>query len=361
MPLTKLTPSSCATSTCLRNLGSWRTIHGFHNEYLLAPDAATLAKLTRMTIIDQHEGNLPDPTKWVLPLGDYYRWGRTGKGPLSFSSLLPRAALMKWLYAVFFKIALPVNRHGVAFHELILSPLNATVIFRILIHLQHLGYPSHWLSDFLDCILSNYVVTSARPPRTSPLTIAETKKDRPVKKMSVAPFVLEMTTLLLMFEPILPFTVMTKDLPPPSAVHEYIVTVPRSKRGLPPMAFERQGWILVFHHTKLWELLDDEDVFSYCDLRGLLDGSWDAKMNSIEAQDVYKFRDEGLVLVSTLKYDAKAMEATVWMLEEKMDAMLRDGNWMCGLWSTEIWKSCDAVKVYEGGLRGVRKVKRWFE
>lgn len=127
------------------------------------------------------------------------------------------------------------------------------------------------------------------------------------------------------------------------------------------MAFERQGWILVFHHTKLWELLDDEDVFSYCDLRGLLDGSWDAKMNSIEAQDVYKFRDEGLVLVSTLKYDAKAMEATVWMLEEKMDAMLRDGNWMCGLWSTEIWKSCDAVKVYEGGLRGVRKVKRWFE
>lgn len=265
---------------------------------------------------------------------------------------------MKWLFALVFKITLPVNRDGVAFHELILSPLNATVIFRILIHLQHVGYPSHWLSDFLDGILSNNVVTSARPPKTSSLTIAESKKDNPVKRTSVAPFIPEMIALTLIFEPILPFAVMTKDLPPPTAVHEYTVTVPRSKRGLPPMAFDRQGWILAFHKTTLWEFLDDDDVFSYCDLRGLLDGSWDAKMNPIEAEDVYKFRDEGLVVVSTLKYDAKAQEAMIWMLEDQINAMLRDGNWMCGLWSTETWKSCDAVKVYEGGVRRVKKVKR---
>ena len=84
-------------------------------------------------------------------------------------------------------------------------------------------------------------------------------------------------------------------------------------------------------------------------------------MAPIEAEDAYKFRDEGLVIVSTLKYDVKAKEATIWMLEDQMNAMLRDGNWMCGLWSTETWKSCDTVKVYEGGVRGVRKVKRWFE
>ena len=343
-------------------MGSWRTIHGFHNEYLLAPDANTLAKLTRTAIIDQDVDSVPDPIKWVLPVGGYYRWGRTGKGPLPFSSLLPRAALMKWLFALFLKITLPVNRDGFPFHELILSPLNATLIFRILIHLQHLGYPCHWLSDFLDCILSNNVLTSARPPRTSPLAIAETKKDKPVKRISVAPFIPEMIALTLMFEPILPFAVMTKDLPPPSAVHKYTLTVPRSKRGLPPLAFDRQGWILVFHNTTLWEFFDDDDdAFSYFDLRGLLDGSWDSKMNPIEAEDVYKFRDKGLVMVSTLKYDAKAQEATIWMVQDHMNAMLRDGDWMCGLWSTETWKSCDAVKVYEGGARGVKKVKRWFD
>ena len=148
---------------------------------------------------------------------------------------------MKWLFAFFFKITLPVNRDGVGFNELIFSPLNATIIFRILIHLQHLGYPCHWLSDFLDGILSNNVVTSARPPSTSPLAIVESKKDGPVKRISVAPFIPEMKALTLIFEPILPFAVMTKDLPPPSAVHEYIVTVPLSDRGLPPLAFDRQG------------------------------------------------------------------------------------------------------------------------
>lgn len=323
-----------------------------------------------MEVLDQDLDYRMDPRTFLpcnimasrnMPMADYFHWHSSSKRPLAFASLLPRGPMMKWLWALLLKTILPVNRSEHHLYNLILSPMNTTIIFRMLIHLRHLGYPSHWLSDFLAQILSNNVVTSARPPKTCPLDIAESTRDNPMMRLSIAPFVPELTSLSLIFQPFLPFTVVTSSLPSPSAVCEYHLSVLDNAGGLPIPSNERQVWILVFHDAKLWREVYDDKSFQSCDLRGLLDSSSDSRLPKPEAKRAEKVREKGVLVVSTFEYEAKKKRAKLWMIEEKMYAMVESGHWRVGLWSTETWRSCDSVPVTNGGRCGFRKGKRWFD
>ena len=351
-------------------MASWTSLNSFHNEYLIAHDALTLRKLTGMEVIDQDLEYQLNPKTFLpynmmanrsMPMADYFHWQSSSKSPLAFASLLPRASLMKWLWALLLKTILPVNRGEYHFYSLILSPMNTTLIFRILIHLRHLGYPSHWLSDFLAQILSNIAVTSARPPKTCPLEIEESTSDNPMRRLSITPFVPELTSLSLIFQPFLPFTIVTSSLPPPSAVYEYNLSAPYNADGLRIPSNERQVWILVFHDTRLWHEVYDDTRFQSYDLRAFLDSSSDGRLPKPEAKRAEMFREKGLLIVSTFEYEAKTKRAKMWMVEDKMNAMVESGRWRVGLWSTENWQSCDSVRLTKGGARGLIKGKRRFD
>lgn len=296
-----------------------------------------------------------------MPMSNYFHWQSSSKNPLAFASLLPRASLMKWLWALLLKTILPVDRSSYHLYDLILSPMNTTLIFRILIHLRHIGYPSHWLSDFLAHILSNMAVTSARPPKTSPLDIEESTRDNPMTKLSITPFVPELTSLSLIFQPFLPFSIVTSSLPPPSAVYEYHLSAPDNAGGSPIPSNERQVWILVFHDARLWRKVYDNRSFQSYDLRALLDSSNDGRLPKAEAKLAGVLREKGILVVSTFEYEAKTKRAKLWMVENTMDAMIESGCWRVGLWSTENWRSCDSVLLTKGGTRGLMKGKRWFD
>lgn len=113
----------------------------------------------------------------------------------------------------FFKIVLPVNRSGQIWDELICCPLSLKIFFRVLVHLNEISYPSHWLSETLVQIIENTVETSTRPSKTSPLDIEEARKEHKMKKLSMAPFVTEVKTLAVIFEPVLPFAVIGQAVP----------------------------------------------------------------------------------------------------------------------------------------------------
>lgn len=351
-------------------MASWTSIGSFHNEYLIIHDSLTLQKLTGMEVLDQDLEYRMDPKTFLphnimanrsMPMANYFHWQDTRKHRLPFAALFPRASLMKWLWALLLKTILPVNRSEYHLFNLILSPMNTTIIFRILIHLQNLGYPSHWLSDFLAQSLSNNVVTSARPPKTCPLDIAESTCDNPMMRLSIAPFVSELTSLSLIFQPFLPFTIVTSSLPPPSAVFEYHLSAPDNAGGLPLPSNERQVWILVFHDATLWREVYDDKSFQSCDLRRLLDSSSESKLPKPEAKRAETFREKGVLVVSTFEYEAKTKRAKLWMVEEKMYAMVESGRWKVGLWSTETWRSCDSVPLTNEGARGLTKGKKWFD
>ena len=278
-PITKPGTTSAVTANCLRNTPIWETLRQFYNEYLLVSEKEEIRQLMqveRVISVREHANdiafrkiedavrNLPvgvlkkidietfrkngleaildlsqedlrnvnlksmctleldtldlDGGPSINPLGEYFKWRRTNTSPLDFSSLLPRPALQKWLFALFLKIALPVNRTSQPWDTLIYCPLNLTIFFRTLIHLHKTGYPSHWNSEVLIQIIENKFTTSARPPQTSPLDIKEAQTLNPLKKLSTAPFVTEMKTLATIFQPILPFALITDDLPPPTNI-----------------------------------------------------------------------------------------------------------------------------------------------
>ncbi|KAF2804582.1 uncharacterized protein BDZ99DRAFT_467273 [Mytilinidion resinicola] len=76
---------------------------------------------------------------------------------------------------------------------------------RLLIHLSEIGYPAHWLASILSSILSGKIMTRARPPRSCPLSIAETTANRPVRTTTATPFVEDMRIQAAIRLPLMPF------------------------------------------------------------------------------------------------------------------------------------------------------------
>ena len=128
--------------------------------------------------------------------------------PSTFADLIPREKLETWLYRLLLKLAIPASREIQSF-VLIYSPLNFTVFYRLLLHLNNVGYPAHWLSRVLDNLLEGKITTTARPPRSDPMKIKETKAAMPTLTQSVQPFVAELSTLASMWQPALPFGVLS--------------------------------------------------------------------------------------------------------------------------------------------------------
>jgi hypothetical protein len=102
------------------------------------------------------------------------------------------------------------------------SPLNLSVLFRLVAQLRVIGYPSHWMPECLDAIIENTVTATTRPPRSSPTTIAEVTNDYPDRRLSTAPFADEMAFLARIFQPLLPFS-LTSTLPPLDDIYHYTI------------------------------------------------------------------------------------------------------------------------------------------
>lgn len=292
----------------------------------------------------------------INPLGEYFKWRRTSTSPLDFSALLPRPALQKWLFALFFKIVLPVDRTSQPWDTLIYCPLNLTVFFRTLIHLHTTGYPSHWLSEVLVQLIENRVTTSARPPQTSPLDIKEAQRLDPMKKLSTAPFVTEIQTLSTIFHPILPFPLITDALPAPPNISSYTTPI----NPLPHGAANVPTNTLLFFHQKRTKAALGENFLLKTPplLRRALHPEFEGR--SVDDDDGYRaLQREGLKLLTTFAWDAEKGEATFWMESDVMDEMQKGKEWHVAMWRTDTWDSVSWPRPV--GMEGVvRKGEGWF-
>lgn len=140
MPVLKRNYASTAESCCLRNTGSRSSMTNSFAEYQLITSDSMLRKLTQVKIPHKGSGD-------YLPLLSYlwYQWDPSAFNIFkqNFSSPLGREEFNKWLYGLFFKLALPSYRDYSDRSAVILTPLNVTTFFRMLIHLHTRGYPSH--------------------------------------------------------------------------------------------------------------------------------------------------------------------------------------------------------------------------
>jgi hypothetical protein len=204
LPLLKDKPSSFALANNCRNETVFPSVEAFNSEYNTVHtdrDLANLlgAKTVSLSKVDDILLRTAERIKYPMRL--YYAYQRT-QGELS-----PRSEVEHWLYTILLKIALPASVFEV--NGYVYAPLNFTIFFRLMVRLHEFGYPAHWLSGVLSAILNNQVHTTARFPRTSPLTVEESDQKHRRMHIDIAPFIPELSTLTAMWLSELPFGITT--------------------------------------------------------------------------------------------------------------------------------------------------------
>lgn len=332
----------------------------FQAEYLLMHDDQRISDHFSLKRRDPENifDSLPAPMADLLSMmqpggldghpgaGGYFTWDAVvpEKEKLTHGEddLLPRPALEKWLYALFLKICLPYPRERFSDRP-VMAPLNLTAFLRLLALLSERGYPAHWLSGVVAALCGGEVETTARAPRRVAADPAEVDAVHPARKMSVAPWRAEFTTLLSVWSRLLPFGFVAPPgaLVGPRDVAEYSVEFP---------AFEEEQvrvphFVLVFWDSKYRTqipngrgmrraLLDDETVET-------VGGLTDLGRRSIR-------------VVSVFKYVPAARMASWWCRADVMREMT-DGEWGVYVWRTDTWE-----QVTKGvGVKDVRELRTW--
>ncbi|TGO30529.1 hypothetical protein BPAE_0005g01250 [Botrytis paeoniae] len=277
-------------------------------------------QLTSVTVLSRGE----EP--W--PMANYIDYGLSKPFLREFGGLLSRKLFMKWFYALFFRLAIPYNSDLNVSATITFSPLNLTIIFRLIAHLRSIGYPSHWISEALSNILESKVYTTARPPRHSPNPVTEVKREHAEKHLCTLPFIQEMGTLARLFEPLLPFSLPSLPvIPKENAIFKYKfrLTNVRLKQTHPMRIF---NVALVFY---------DYDVLEKCgkilevkflkDLRKLLDPNWgDEKDARYKGAAIEDLRKSGVIVWTTVEYDVMNSIVSAWMPEAFVEKMERIGG-----------------------------------
>ncbi|TVY65622.1 hypothetical protein LSUE1_G006743 [Lachnellula suecica] len=348
MPLLKRTPASVCLSKCLRNPPLWNKFEDYLAHYQLITTDDMLRKLT----------GVQGPTLCRLPDYTFYSWhGKLLKLP-GFDSLLQRNAFKAWFYALFFQVALPFNCDIQDDQLIVYAPLNLTILFPLMEQLRLLGYSSHWMSECLENIIGNKVITTSRPPRVMPTRVKEAEKTYLNKKLTTTPFSAEMATLARIFQPLLPFSVPKNvlSLEPIYGYNFYL-------QSYVPMAGQINCLVLVLWNDDCLNSVGDEllgGVSSmHRDLWPVMDPSWGDEVDKIfKGSACEKFRETEAVFWSTFKCDLKTKIATAWM-PESMVQEAKNKGWACGLWRTDIWRQMffepDYVKV--AASRGTKWVE----
>ncbi|KAA8567589.1 hypothetical protein EYC84_008064 [Monilinia fructicola] len=304
-PLLKPLASSSIESNCLRNSGTWDNLESFLAEYQLITDTKMLQQLTSVTVLSR--GTPP----W--PMASYANYGISGSLLQSFEKLLPRKAFMKWFNALFFRLAIPYNLDLYNFGSIIYSPLTLSIVFRLIVHLRMIGYPSHWLSEALFNILENKVHTTARPPRRSPNPVIEVKREHPAKHLCTNPFAPEMGTLTRIFEALLPFSLPSLPMIPQTfEINNYKFSMNNVVHDRNNSVFSTHLALVFWDHYLLLQCGDFVEDNFFANLRGLLDPSWgDEHCDAYKGTKVETLREKGLVIWTTIGYDVIESVASV--------------------------------------------------
>ena len=224
LPTLKPHGSSFYVSRNLANPNQFKTVEAYTNEYLAMHTGESISKAFRAKYV----GNFEVPGEKsidMLPTVYYLMWARETPDRLSFDGLLSRSYLENWVYSLFLKLYIPLPRAPGINFSMIYTPMNMTVFYRLLTRLYEIGYPAHWLSGIVTSIVTMKVMTNARAPRSSPLSLKEPKLGGPVRPLDTEPFVPEMSTLAAIWRPVLPFGIMADSsmIPNSSDIYQYTI------------------------------------------------------------------------------------------------------------------------------------------
>ncbi|KAJ7452811.1 hypothetical protein FB451DRAFT_1373943 [Mycena latifolia] len=124
--------------------------------------------------------------------------------PRPNAELAKREALKTWLIRVFLCTLVNGRRNRIT---KILTPSTLVAFMHLLIHLHKVGYPGHWLGDFLQNVLCNNLVTNILP-YTAMLPISlghDWTQGRPDARLRLQPWIPDLEAIVARIRPALPF------------------------------------------------------------------------------------------------------------------------------------------------------------
>ena len=262
----------------------------------------------------------------------HLRWQKTLQSPFSFYQLLPREDIEHTVYAMIFRIMAPAECNQQPRRNPIFAPFNLMAVFRILTHLFEVGYPAHWLSEILQSLLNNNVVTTARHPLSQEDTLIRVSRRYRPKKIRVDPYLAQLTTLASIWATKLPFGLLNAKLCPKKSIRRYT---------------------LEFEHN---DILRDASHFVLVFIRGRFDPAaigenlrkWLTEDDKCKP-DERKRCERGLTVVDTFIWNTESRRADFMLRCDVMATMRRQGAaWSVLMVGADHWSQ---VTVTSASLR----------
>ena len=123
--------------------------------------------------------------------------------PLSTKALAAKEELIRWLNRLLVHTLSPGKPHHGTVRVKV--PNNLVAFVNLLVHLCDIGFPAHWISDYVHGLLADKMVTGAVPARSLPIPVGEGQgADR---KLELGPWLAELETVLASSRKGLPFFV----------------------------------------------------------------------------------------------------------------------------------------------------------
>lgn len=128
--------------------------------------------------------------------------------PRPHAELVTRNELTTWLTRVLFNVFVcgysqpPPNK--------VLLPHNLVAFFELLMHLHRVGYPAHWLSDFLARVLSGRMLSDIAPyTGVWPIPVSEGLRRVRARQVRTDPWLVEFENIIATAYYAIPFTITT--------------------------------------------------------------------------------------------------------------------------------------------------------
>ncbi|KAI0357691.1 hypothetical protein OH77DRAFT_1435494 [Trametes cingulata] len=177
---------------CLLNTGVWADDHEYFHTYThLLPESVPQylgCRIIRSRAIME-----------VLTLG-----ARPLLRPRS--ELASRDALTSWLTRVLFNTMIPGRSREPP--QNVRLPHNLVAFFQLLMHLHRVGYPAHWLADFIACVLSGRMTSDMAPYDDFwPIPVQDLDHRVPLRAVRTDPWLVEFENIIATGYYAIPFAI----------------------------------------------------------------------------------------------------------------------------------------------------------
>ncbi|KAJ6520693.1 hypothetical protein DFH09DRAFT_1426866 [Mycena vulgaris] len=192
VPCLKPEPDSAVGSNCLMNSGIWKNDDEFcHNYSLLHPRDVPRFLGCQAIRMDGIMG--------IVALG-------RNTLPRPVAELATRTELIRWLTRVLLYTCVPGTPGMQAAR--VRMPNNLIAFVHLLIHLHGVGYPAHWLSEFMQTVLSDSLTTDvALYLGAFPIPLSDLTRSVPSRRVRLDPWFAEFENILASAQAGIPFAV----------------------------------------------------------------------------------------------------------------------------------------------------------